>query len=111
EAQYLAYKDLSPEGVIQQIKTLSLARQQGEQLKSQFEQLRKQADQAKPQDAKAVRAQIKQLSEKRNQLRDIVDPPQFRPKYRSQGMLRASELPQPAPPGHFLRVFGQSDRE
>ncbi|MEM9283904.1 MAG: DUF1549 domain-containing protein [Verrucomicrobiota bacterium] len=26
-------------------------------------------------------------------------------------MLRASELPSPAPPGHFLREFGQSDRE
>jgi hypothetical protein len=26
-------------------------------------------------------------------------------------MQRASELPSPAPPGHFLREFGQSDRE
>ena len=26
-------------------------------------------------------------------------------------MLRASELTQPSPPGHFLREFGQSDRE
>ena len=25
--------------------------------------------------------------------------------------MRASELPSPAPPGHFLREFGQSDRE
>jgi len=25
--------------------------------------------------------------------------------------VRASELPSPAPPGHFLREFGQSDRE
>ena len=27
-----------------------------------------------------------------------------------QGMARASELPSPAPPNHFLRKFGQSDR-
>jgi hypothetical protein len=27
------------------------------------------------------------------------------------GMMRASELPTPAPRGHFLREFGQSDRE
>ena len=27
------------------------------------------------------------------------------------GMVRASELPSPAPNGHFLRRFGQSDRE
>lgn len=111
EAQYLAYKDLTAEAMIQQVKAMSLARQQGEQLKTQFEQLRKQADQAKPQDAKNFRAQIKQLSEKRRQLWEIVEPPQFRPKSRSQGMLRAAELPQPAPAGHFLRVFGQSDRE
>jgi hypothetical protein len=26
-------------------------------------------------------------------------------------LARASELPSPAPPGHFLRQFGQSDRE
>jgi len=26
-------------------------------------------------------------------------------------LMRASELPQPTPPGHFLREFGQSDRE
>jgi hypothetical protein len=26
------------------------------------------------------------------------------------GMARASELPSPAPPNHFLRKFGQSDR-
>ena len=25
--------------------------------------------------------------------------------------MRASELPSPAPPGHFLRDFGQSDRQ
>lgn len=30
---------------------------------------------------------------------------------REQQLLRASELPSPAPPGHFLGEFGQSDRE
>ncbi|MCA8943841.1 MAG: DUF1549 domain-containing protein [Planctomycetes bacterium] len=29
----------------------------------------------------------------------------------NRNYLRASELPQPAPPGHFLQQFGQSDRE
>ena len=34
-------------------------------------------------------------------------------KYRYKGQLlaRASELPSPVPAGHFLRMFGQSDRE
>jgi hypothetical protein len=32
-------------------------------------------------------------------------------RYRGELLARASELPQPLPPNHFLRVFGQSDRE
>ena len=32
-------------------------------------------------------------------------------RYKGQLLVRASELPAPAPPGHFLRQFGQSDRE
>jgi hypothetical protein len=31
--------------------------------------------------------------------------------YKKQLLVRASELPSPQPPGHFLRQFGQSDRE
>lgn len=33
------------------------------------------------------------------------------PQFSSEGFLRASELPQPAPESHFLRIFGQSNRE
>ena len=32
-------------------------------------------------------------------------------EYQGQVLVRASELPAPLPPGHFLRQFGQSDRE
>ncbi len=32
-------------------------------------------------------------------------------QYKGQELLRASELPQPLPGGHFLREFGQSDRQ
>ncbi|WP_417382543.1 DUF1549 domain-containing protein [Gimesia sp.] len=32
-------------------------------------------------------------------------------KYKGQLLARASELPSPVPPSHFLRTFGQSDRE
>jgi hypothetical protein len=32
-------------------------------------------------------------------------------EYQGQILVRASELPSPLPPGHFLRQFGQSDRE
>jgi len=34
-----------------------------------------------------------------------------RPKAGKDALLRASQLPQPAPPGHPLRILGQSDRE
>lgn len=32
-------------------------------------------------------------------------------RYKGQLLVRASELPLPTPPGHFLREFGQSDHE
>ena len=31
--------------------------------------------------------------------------------YKGQELLRASELPQPLPAGHFIRQFGQSERD
>jgi hypothetical protein len=42
-----------------------------------------------------------------------VSKSQRQKKYMYNGVLvaRASELPSPVPPNHFLRVFGQSDRE
>jgi hypothetical protein len=46
-----------------------------------------------------------------------IDPDRRRRPGRNRGaagrvpLLRASDLPQPAPDGHFLREFGQSDRE
>ena len=36
---------------------------------------------------------------------------QYKKKRRGGGFRRASELSSPAPPGHFLREFGQSDRD
>jgi hypothetical protein len=35
----------------------------------------------------------------------------YAPAPEFDALVRASELPQPAPEGHFLRVFGQSNRE
>jgi hypothetical protein len=35
----------------------------------------------------------------------------FRKRNQAANFLRASEMPSPAPAGHFLREFGQSDRE
>ena len=53
------------------------------------------------------RDKVAALDQLRNKAQD-----QYRPKYdRSVLLARASELPSPVPPNHFLRMFGQSDRE
>ncbi|WP_437226480.1 DUF1549 domain-containing protein [Planctomicrobium sp. SH661] len=48
---------------------------------------------------------------RRNELNQRLN--QWEEKYRYKGVLlaRASELPSPLPPNHFIRMFGQSDRE
>jgi hypothetical protein len=44
---------------------------------------------------------------------DRMEPDMDSEKYKgfSKNIIRASELPNPAPDGHFLRQFGQSDRQ
>lgn len=57
--------------------------------------------QKRPQAVRRIQMQIRQLNE---QLRYV-------PTRVSPDLVRASELQSPARPGHFLREFGQSDRE
>lgn len=53
------------------------------------------------------RDKVVQFDQMRNKVQDA-----YRSKYdRGVVMARASELPSPVPPNHFLRMFGQSDRE
>jgi tetratricopeptide (TPR) repeat protein len=53
------------------------------------------------------RDRVVQFDQMRNKAQDA-----YRSKYdRNVLMARASELPSPVPPNHFLRMFGQSDRE
>ncbi len=47
----------------------------------------------------------------RSHRQEKKDPYLPSPEFSRDGLLRASELPQPAPESHFLRVFGQSNRE
>lgn len=63
-----------------------------------------------------VRAEAKEqvgekLHEMRRQRRPAKQPYLPGPEFSVAELLRASELPQPAPESHFLRVFGQSNRE
>ena len=51
------------------------------------------------------------LKEMRRRAKPKEEPFKPSPEYSRDAMLRASELPQPMPESHFLRVFGQSNRE
>jgi len=54
-----------------------------------------------------ARDKVVQLDSMRNKAQE-----KYRAKYdRNVLLARASELPSPVPPNHFLRMFGQSDRE
>ena len=77
--------------------------QQGQQLREEVTRISRQIQQTKR--AKNTRLQ-KELMLQRT---DLVA--SFKKSRRDNGFRRASELQSPAPNGHFLREFGQSDRE
>ena len=66
-------------------------------------------------DVRKARARIKEINEERDALAKETDAGRmisFKKNNRGpEQFVRASELPSPAPAGHFLRTFGQSDRE
>jgi hypothetical protein len=72
-------------------------------------------------DAEDVLAQARELAREqaKGQLKAMNRPPRperqkklpYEPSREFDALVRASDLPQPAPEGHFLRVFGQSNRE
>lgn len=63
---------------------------------------------------KSVEGKINELENKKNGLRGTADvfTPYYDKSYKDPGEhRRASELPSPMRPGHFLTVFGQSNRQ
>lgn len=68
---------------------------------------RKKGDEA---EAKRLKEELQALSKAPLLMPEMMGKGAYR-KNDAGGMSRASELPQPANPGHFLREFGQSDRE
>ena len=66
-------------------------------------------------DVRKARARIKEINDEREALAQETDAGRmisFKKNTRGpEQFVRASELPSPAPAGHFLRTFGQSDRE
>lgn len=117
-AFYEEHKDLDADGYIALAKDMSQARAESEKIKEEGQALRQAMQNAKGEDLKKLRERQKQLAERRDALMQKADVMNYRPmdgrknaKGGNPQFLRASELPQPAPPGHFLRVFGQADRE
>ena len=72
-------------------------------------------------DAEDMVAQAREMAREqaKNQIKAMSRPARperqkklpYEPSPEFDALLRASDLPQPAPEGHFLRVFGQSNRE
>jgi hypothetical protein len=121
-AFYEENKDLDAEGAVALAKDMANARAELKQLQEEGNMLRKAMQGAKGDELKKLRERQKAIVDKREELTERAEIMRYRKaggqgknarKKPDQGgpLLRASELPQPAPPGHFLRVFGQSDRE
>ena len=77
-------------------KKLEKFKQQQQQINRQIKQARRSRDTKR----------VKELMVKKANLTAL-----YKKKRRGGGFRRASELQSPAPPGHFLREFGQSDRD
>ncbi len=60
---------------------------------------------------KMTAEEILAAEQKAGQVDGQIGEVQAKYRYRGELLARASELPQPLPANHFLRVFGQSDRE
>ena len=112
---YTKHHDDDAETLTTLIKDLGATRAKQEALNAELEALKPQLAAAKGDEAKTLKAKQEDLRSQRDELAQRTDMARMvapkRPKAESQPLLRAAELPQPAPPGHFLRVFGQSDRE
>jgi Protein of unknown function (DUF1549)/Protein of unknown function (DUF1553) len=92
--------------------------QQQRELEGKVHDVRAQLDATVSKDspeARKLKVQLKELSEQREEILNEDDPDRIvkRKRYApgQNEFVRADELPSPAPPGHILRIFGQSDRE
>ena len=81
-------------------------------------ELRQQLATTQPKDSPAaltLKAKLRSLQEEREKLAQQADTYRMVAIKKKQNgpdnFVRADELPSPAPAGHFLRVFGQSDRD
>ena len=119
-AFYESVKDKTADELLMLAASLVDARQQAQTLQEQAKALRPKLAAAKGDELRRLRAQQRTLDEQRQELLAKADINRYDATVkkgdgkrggRAGQLLRAAELPSPAPQGHFLRTFGQSDRE
>jgi hypothetical protein len=121
-AFYEAMKDKTADDLRALIDEMVTARTQAQEIQLRIKALKAEQATATGKPLRALRQRMGGLEEERQALLDrselarmgaMVD--RKKPKGNGKGaagqLLRAAELPSPAPQGHFLRTFGQSDRE
>jgi hypothetical protein len=126
-------RQTEPQELLRQARALGRERQQARLYQQELSKLRAELNQAKGdgRDTRDIERRIAQMEtqwrEQRQQMRQMMggmmdsggggasDEPREpgHPQWEKfdKGLVRAAELPQPAPLGHFLRQFGQADRE
>lgn len=122
---YEKHKDESPQELFALASSMADKREEAQKLRNEFNELRQKIAKAKDGADKAkLLQQMKSLADRRDELMNQADPLAKKnilgegkgtgardAKSGIGNLLRASELSSPAPNGHFLRTFGQSDRE
>jgi hypothetical protein len=106
---YDANKDKKPQELGEMILKASEAQDEIDEAGKEIRELREKMRAGD----KGVEGKIKELEEKQNRLRPAADifTPYYDKSYQDPGEhRRASELSSPMRPGHFLNVFGQSNR-
>ena len=122
---YDEHKDKTPMEFFELANGMASRREEAVKLKEDFNALKQKIAKAKDGADKAkLMQEMKALADRRDDLMNQADP-LAKKKILGEGkgtgardaksgignLLRASELSSPAPSGHFLRTFGQSDRE
>jgi len=122
---YEKHKDESPAELFELASSMSNKREEAGKLRADFQALKEKINKAPNGAEKAkLMQEMKSLADRRDELMSEADP-LAKKKILGEGkgtgardakggignLLRASELGSPAPNGHFLRTFGQSDRQ
>jgi len=108
---YNEHKSVEGEQLLELVRTTARALEMGQAIRQQLQKERGSLPGARGKELEDIRKRIAQLNTQRDSLAERFEPVRYKGKGGGNDWLRAAELLQPVAPGHFLRVFGQSDRE